>query len=79
VNRSLEVLSKRTLSTTVHQFVHRLDASGGFAMSGSNDPAALARDCTIFSLYLNSTVHPVIDVQDGAAALTAAVDFHESL
>ena len=48
-------------------------------MSGSDDPAALARDCTIFSLYLNSTGHPVIDVQDGAEALTAAVDFHESL
>ena len=77
IKRSLEVFSKWTPSTTVHQFVSRVDARGGFAVGESDDPAAIARDCAIFSPYLDFDVHPVIDMEDGAAVLTAAVDFNE--
>jgi hypothetical protein len=78
MKRSLEVLSKWSPSTTVHQFVTRIDAQGGFAIAETDDPTAVARDCAIFSPYLNFTVYPVIDVEQGAAAFTAAVDFNET-
>lgn len=77
MKRSLEIFSKWTPSATMHQFVARVDAQGGFAIAEGDDPQALARDCAIFSPYLDFTVHPVVDVQDGAAALTAGVDFNE--
>jgi Protein of unknown function (DUF3303) len=77
MKRSLEVFSKWTPSMTVHQFVSRVDAQGGFAVGESDDPAAIARDCAIFSPYLEFEVHPVMDIEDGAAVLTAAVDFNE--
>jgi hypothetical protein len=77
MKRSLEVFSKWTPSTTVHQFVSRVDGGGGFAVGESDDPAAIARDCAIFSPYLDFEVHPVLDMEEGAAVLTAAVDFNE--
>ena len=77
MKRSLEVFSKWTPGATMHQFVQRVDARGGFAVGETDDPAVVARDCAIFSPYLDFTVHPVVDIQDGAAALTAGVDFNE--
>ncbi len=77
MKRSVEVFSKWTPSTTMHQFVSRIDGQGGFAVGETDDPAALAKDCAIFSPYLDCVVHPVIEVQEGVAALTAAVDFNE--
>jgi Protein of unknown function (DUF3303) len=76
--RSLEVFSKWQPSTTVHQFVSRADAQGGFAVGETDDAAALARDCAIFSPYLDFEIYPVVDVQEGSAILTAAVDFNEA-
>ena len=76
--RSLEVFSKWQPSTTVHQFVSRVDARGGFAVGETDDPAALAKDCAIFSPYLDIEVHPVVDIQEGTAILTQAVDFNET-
>ena len=77
LKRSLEIFSKWTPSWTVHQFVSRVDAKGGYAVGETDDPAAVARDCAIFSPYLDFTMHPVIDIQEGAEALMAAVDFNE--
>lgn len=77
LKRSLEVFSKWTPSMTMHQFVSRVDARGGFAVAESDDPAAVARDCAIFSPYLDFEVHPVMDIAEGAAVLTAGVDFNE--
>ena len=77
MKRSLEVFSKWTPSTTVHQFVGRVDAQGGYAVMETDDPTVIARDCAIFSPYLTFTLHPVVDIEQGAAALTAGVDFNE--
>lgn len=78
LKRSLEIFSKWQPSMTVLQFVSRVDAQGGFGVAETDDPAALARDCAIFSPFLEFRVHPVIDVGDGIAALSSAVDFNES-
>jgi hypothetical protein len=78
MKRSLEVFNKWTPSMTVHQFVSRVDGQGGFAVGESDDPAAVARDCAIFSPFLDFAVHPVLDIQEGVAALGAAVDFNET-
>ncbi len=78
LKRSLEIFGKWQPSMTVLQFVSRVDAQGGFGVGETDDPAALARDCAIFSPFLDFTVHPVIDVGDGVAALASAVDFNES-
>ena len=78
MKRSLEVFSKWSPSMTVHSFVSRVDAQGGFAVGESDDPAALARDCAIFSPYLDFAVHPVLDMQEAFGVLTGAVDFNEA-
>jgi hypothetical protein len=38
----------------------------------------LARDCAIFRPYLDLTVYPVLDIEQGVAALQAGIDFSES-
>ncbi len=78
MKRSLELFSKWTPATTIHQFLGRVDSSGGFAVLESDDPMALGKDCAIFSPYLEFTLHPVVDIQDGAALLQQAVDYNES-
>ncbi len=78
LKRSLEVLSKWTPSTTVHQFVSRVDGEGGYAVVETDDPAELAKDCAIFSPFLDFELYPVLDIQEGAATLQAAVDYNES-
>ncbi len=78
LKRSLEVLSKWTPSTTVHQFVSRVDGEGGYAVVETDDPAELAKDCAIFTPYVECAVYPVLDIEQGAAVLQAGVDFNES-
>jgi hypothetical protein len=78
MKRSLEVLSKWTPSTTILQFVSRVDAKGGYAVGETDDPADLAKDCAIFNPYVDVTVHPVLDIEQGSAALRAGVEYNES-
>ena len=78
MKRSLEVLSKWTPSATMLQFVSRVDGRGGFAVAETDDPTALARDCAISSPFLDFELYPVLDIQEGAATLQAAVDYNES-
>ena len=78
LQRSLEVLSKWTPSTTIHQFVAKVDGSGGFAVGETDDMAVLARDCAIFTPYVDIDVHPVLDMEQGAAALGAGIEFNRT-
>ena len=78
LKRSLEVFGKWTPSATMHQFVARVDGRGGYAVAESDDPVAMARDCAIFSPFLDFTLHPVLDMQEGAGVLMAAVDYVEA-
>ena len=76
--RSLELFAKWEPSTTVHQFVLTVDAEGGYAIGETDDAAALARDCAIFSPFLEFQVVPVVDVEEGVGILTQAIDFNET-
>ena len=78
MKRSLEVFSKWTPSATMLQFVSRVDGRGGFAVAETDDPTALAKDCAIFSPFVDFAIHPVIDIEQGSAALQAGVDFNET-
>lgn len=78
MKRSLEVFSKWTPSASMLQFVSRVDGRGGFAVAETDDPAALAKDCAIFSPFLDFEVYPVLDIEQGAATLQAAVDYNEA-
>jgi Protein of unknown function (DUF3303) len=77
--RSLEVLSKWTPSTTVLQFVARVDGAGGFGVGETDDLAALARDCAIFSPYVDLELYPVLDIEEAAAVLGSGVAFNRSV
>ena len=78
LKRSLEVFSKWTPSANMLQFVSRVDGRGGFAVAETDDPTALAKDCAIFSPFMDFELYPVLDMQEGAATLQAAVDYNES-
>ena len=77
--RSLEVFAKWSPSTTIHQFVARVDGVGGFAVGETDDPAALARDCAVFTPFLDLEVYPVLDVAQGVEALSSGVEFNRSV
>ena len=77
--RSLEVLSKWTPSTTILQFVSRVDAQGGYAVGETDNPADLAKDCAIFSPYVDVTVHPVLDMEQASSVLQAGIEYNESV
>jgi hypothetical protein len=77
--RSLEVFGKWTPSTTVHQFLSRVDGSGGFAVVECDDPADVARDCAIFAPFLEVGVYPVLDIEQGVAVQQAAIEFNDSI
>lgn len=77
--RTMEVFGKWAPSTTVHQFVARIDGAGGFSVGETDDAAALARDLAIFSPYLEFTVYPVLDIEQGAAAIVEAIGFRDSI
>ena len=79
LKRSLEVFGKWTPSANMLQFVSRVDGRGGFAVAETDDPAALAKDCAIFTPYLDFTVHPVLDIQQGVTVLQAGVDYNETV
>jgi hypothetical protein len=79
VKRSLAVFAKWSPSTTIHQFLSRVDANGGFAVGETDDLAQLARDFAIFSPYLEFTVYPVVDIEQGARILGEAAGFRDSV
>lgn len=79
IKRALEMFNKWSPSTTVHQFVARVDGRGGFTVIETDDPTAMAQDCALFLPVLEYSAHPVIEVNQHAAALAAAVDFNESV
>ena len=81
VARVLEVFSKWTPSSdvTFHQFVIRIDGEGGFAVAEGDDPSIAARDIAKFAPLLEYTVYPVLDVAEGAAIMTEAVEWRKSI
>jgi hypothetical protein len=77
MKRNMDVLSKWTPGVTLHQFVERVDGTGGFAVAEGDDPAAIAKDCAIFGPFVAVDVHPVLDMPAAVEVLQQAIDFAE--
>lgn len=79
--RGLEVFSKWTpsASTTYHQFVGRLDGSGGFAVVETDNPADLADAPSKFGFIAEYEIYPVVDIAEAMQAFQEGVEFRESI
>ena len=78
--RLLEVYSRWTppASTTIHQFVGRLDSGGGFAVTETDNPADLADATSKFAPYFDYQIYPVADIAEVVQAVQQGVEFRGS-
>jgi hypothetical protein len=79
--RGLAVFSKWTppASTTIHQFVGRLDGEGGFAVMETDNPANLLDSAAKFTPFNQFQIYPVVDVAEWAQTVRSGVEFRESI
>lgn len=79
--RALEITSKWTPSpsTTIQQFVLRVDGEGGFAVVESDNPADIAATTFKFTPVYEYALYPVVDVDEGLRVAGEAVEFRKSL
>ena len=79
--RGLELFAKwqPPASTTFHQFVGRVDGSGGFAVVETDDPADLLDGTSKFMPYNEFQLYPVVDITDWTQAGHEGVAFRESI
>lgn len=79
--RSLEVFGKWSPpnDATFHQFLTRLDGEGGFAVVESDNPASVMEGPTKFGPWFAFTVTPVMDIMDGIAIASEAIEFRRSI
>lgn len=81
LRRGLAVFSKWTQpqSSTYHQFVGRLDGSGGFAVVETDNPGDLADTTSKFAMIAEYQIYPVVDMAQAAQALQEGVEFRDSI
>ncbi len=81
VKRGLELFSKwaRPAGTTFHQFVGRVDGTGGFAVVETDDPKDLLDGATKFSALNEFAIHPVVDIEEWVHSAQEGIDFRESI
>ncbi|MBX7431821.1 DUF3303 domain-containing protein [Mycobacterium sp. Y57] len=81
VRRGLELFSKwqPPASSTFHQFVGRLDGTGGFAVVETDNPADLLDGAGKFGTNNEFQLYPVVDIADWVQVLGQGVDFRESI
>jgi Protein of unknown function (DUF3303) len=61
------------------QFLARVDSQGGYAVVETDDPASLTDGPSKFSTWFEFEVIPVVDIMDGVAQISAAIEFRESI
>ncbi len=81
IRRGLEVFSKWTpqQSVTFHQFLGRVDGTGGCAVVETADAADLMDAVAKFGFFVDYQVIPVVDMDESIRALQRGVDFRESI
>jgi hypothetical protein len=79
--RVLEVFGKWTPPSdlTFHQFLGRLDGTGGFAVVETANPDALADAPAKFGTYLDFEIFPVNVITETTRLLTEGVEFRKSV
>jgi hypothetical protein len=79
--RVLEVFAKWTPPSdlTFHQFLGRLDGTGGFAVVETANPDALADAAAKFGTYLEFDIIPVNVISETTRLLAEGVEFRKSI
>jgi hypothetical protein len=79
--RALDVFAKWTppAGLTFHQFVGRLDGSGGYAVVETDNPMDLADAPSKFGFFAEYQIHPVVDIAEAIDAFRQGVEFRESI
>ena len=79
--RGLEVFSKWTppAGITFHQFVGRVDGTGGFAVVETDNAADLLDGVLKFAPLNEFQLHPVVDIDEWVRTAGDSVDFRESI
>ena len=81
VRRGLQLFTKwqQPASTTFHQFVTRIDGTGGFAVVETDNPADLLDGSAKFGPLNEFQLYPVVDIDDWMQAAQEGVHFRESI
>ncbi len=81
IERALKLFSKWTVpaGTTLHQFVGKLDGTGGFAVVETDNPMELADAPSKFGHFAEYRIDPVADMAEAAQVFQQAVEFRKSL
>jgi hypothetical protein len=79
--RTLEVFGKWSPPSdeTFHQFLGRLDGTGGFAVVETDNPDSLAEAPSKFGTYLDFEIIPVNDISETTRLLGEGVEFRKSI
>jgi hypothetical protein len=79
--RVLEVFAKWSPPSdeTFHQFLGRLDGTGGFAVVETNNPDSLAEAPAKFGPYLDFEIVPVDDITQTTRLLGEGIEFRKSI
>ncbi|MDX1511157.1 MAG: DUF3303 family protein [Nitriliruptorales bacterium] len=79
--RGLQIFSKWSPDENAdfQQFVTRVDGRGGFAVVETDDVTLIARDMALFAPFFAFSVHPVLEVMEGAGIAADAVATRESI
>jgi hypothetical protein len=79
--RTLEVFGKWSPPSdeTFHQFLGRLDGTGGFAVIETDNPDSLAEAPAKFGTYLDFEIIPVNDITETTRLLGEGVEFRNSI
>jgi hypothetical protein len=79
--RILDVFSKWAppADETFHQFLGRLDGTGGFAVVETDNPDSLAEAPAKFGPYLEFEITPVQDITDTIRILSEGAAFRTSV
>ena len=80
LERALQVFGKWSPAegNSFLQFLDRIDGRGGFAVVETEDPTLIARDTAIFGAFLEFSVYPVLDSEEGTRILNEAVEFRRN-
>ena len=81
VKRSLAVFAKWAppSDATFHQFLYRVDGSGGYAVVETDNPAGAAEGPAKFGPYFEFEVTPVLDVTEGVPLINEGIEFRDSI
>ena len=78
--RLLDVFSKWTpAAANILQMVSRVDDNGGVSIVETDDVTDILRDVSKFSVWLEFTVTPVIDITDAVPLYNEAIDYLDSI